>query len=103
MARGMTLRTAKDVIRALGGPTAVAGWLQLDQSTVSCWSSRSEIGRGWRMHVYWSLRAKGYGEKDIPPRAFGVKSWDELIMPQCRIRRPKRSTQQANGRIGSHP
>lgn len=85
--RKVKLHDAKDVIKALGGPSAVARWLVLDQSTVSGWGCRSEIGRGWRMHVYWTLRANGFEEKDIPPRAFGVRSWRELIMPKCRVRK----------------
>lgn len=82
------MKDAKDVIRELGGPTAVAAWLGVDQSTVSTWGMRGEIGRGWRMHVYWSLRDRGFREQDIPPRAFGVDDWKTIIMP--RLRKAKR-------------
>jgi hypothetical protein len=83
------VRTATDVIKLLGGPTAVAAWLGLDQSTVSGWGARGEIGRGWRLHVYWSLRDRGYRENEIPAKAFGVTDWKQIIMPKCRKSRKR--------------
>jgi hypothetical protein len=80
------LETARDAVKALGGPTAVGGWLRLDQSTISAWSVRGEIGRGWALHIYWSLRDRGYRQQDISPRIFGIERWDQVVMP-----RPKNS------------
>ena len=85
------MHNAKDVIGALGGPTAVANWLGLDQSTVSGWGLRGAVGRGYRLHVYWSLRDRGHRERDIPAKAFGLDDWNEVIMPKLRKQRGKRA------------
>ncbi len=80
------LSTAKDAIKVLGGPTAVANWLHLDQSTVSSWSVRGEIARGWEQHIYWSLRDRGYPHKNISPSIFGLVDWKQVVMPRPRKR-----------------
>lgn len=85
------MHNAKDVITALGGPTAVANWLGLDQSTVSGWGIRGAVGRGYRLHIYWSLRDRGFRERDIPAKAFGLSGWDKVIMPKVRRARIKRA------------
>lgn len=85
------MHNAKDVITALGGPTAVANWLGLDQSTVSGWGLRDAVGRGYRFHIYWSLRDRGYTEKQIPAKAFGLSSWDDVIMPKLRRSKAKKA------------
>jgi len=85
--RRRMIATAKDAIRALGGPTAVAEWLNLDQSTISGWGIRGAIGRGWEMHIYWSLRDRGFTHANLAPEVFGMSAWAELRMPRPRKKR----------------
>lgn len=75
------IRTAKEAINALGGPTQVADWLHLDQSTVSAWGTRGEIGRGWHLYIYFSLRRRGF---QVAPTVFGVSDWADVQMPTKR-------------------
>lgn len=70
--------TPGEAIRALGGPTLVARWLKLSPSAVSTWITRDGVGRGYHLHVYLSLRRKGFR---VAPQVFGIESWDEVLMP----------------------
>lgn len=85
--RRYMIATARDAIRALGGPTAVAEWLNLDQSTISSWGLRGAIGRGWEMHIYQSLIDRKISRAEISPKVFGIDAWDQLIMPRQRGKR----------------
>ena len=85
--RKRMIATAKDAIRALGGPTAVAEWLNLDQSTISGWGTRGAIGRGWEMFIYQSLRDRKYTQDQIAPKVFGIDDWSQLVMPKQRLKR----------------
>lgn len=86
------MQDARDVIKALGGPTAVSQWLGLEQGTISNWAGRGgTIARGYRIHVYLSLRERGFKDAEIPPAAFGLKSWDLVIMPRLRKSKPRKA------------
>lgn len=77
--RPILLRTCKEAVDILGGPTAVAKWLGLDQSTISGWIIRKQIGRGWHLHVYLTLQNAGY---EVLPAVFGVDAWPDIIKPR---------------------
>ncbi len=45
------LSTIDDVIDEMGGPTAIAAWLNISQSAVSNWRIRNEIPMGWHYRL----------------------------------------------------
>jgi hypothetical protein len=72
-----TIRTVDDVVRALGGDTKVAEWLEITQGGVNHWKTRKEIPGGWHMRIYAKLLSQGI---DCDPVVFGLSREDADIL-----------------------
>lgn len=64
------LNSVDEVIKELGGPTAVASLAGLSTPAVSNWSKRGRISRGSFMTISDALAAKGM---EAAPSVFGFK------------------------------
>ena len=58
-----------DMVRELGGNTAVAEWLDISQEAVSNWKSRGAIPPGWHLRLVASMRRRG---RTVNPALFGI-------------------------------
>lgn len=63
------LHTIDELIDFLGGNTALAEMLGIDQSAVSQWKIRRQIGSGWHLRLLSEVRARG---ADVHPSVFGL-------------------------------
>jgi hypothetical protein len=79
-----SISTAKQAIDALGGPKAVATWLGTSPDAVLMMRHRGNIARGYHLHFWVTLKSMGLA---IEPSLFGLDTFDELLMPQLRMRK----------------
>lgn len=73
------IATFSEAVDFLGGDTAVARWLETDQSHIATMKCRGQPARGVLLHFYLTLLDRG---ADPAPEVFGLKSFDRLIMPR---------------------
>jgi hypothetical protein len=67
------IQTIDDLIRELGGNTAVAEWLDISQEAVCNWKRRGVIATGWHMRLAAAARRKG---RTVNPEVFGLSVED---------------------------
>lgn len=70
MAKQRTLRTVCDVVKAFGGPAALAEWADVGTSAVSNWKADGFIPPGWHLRMMFYLTSKGF---KVEPSAFGIE------------------------------
>ena len=69
MAKQKTLRTVCEVVKAFGGPKALAQWADVGPSAVSNWKADGFIPPGWHYRMMLELQGRGFS---VAPQAFGV-------------------------------
>lgn len=70
-----TISSIRELIEALGGPTAVAQWAGVEHaSAVSNWEARGSIPPGYHMRL--SLEARRRGFVISPEEIFGLEGED---------------------------
>ena len=76
------ITTAADVMRALGGVSAVQRWLLTSESSLGRWAVDGCVPGGHRLPVYLALRDLGYTK--INPELFDMDSWEDSRLPHMR-------------------
>lgn len=76
-----TIHTFDEAVEFLGGDKKVRDWLGLDPNHFSAMKCRAQPSRGFLLHFYLTLVARG---ADPKPSVFGLKTFDRLIMPKSR-------------------
>lgn len=84
----MQVETVQDAVRVLGGDTKVARWLGCTQGNVANMKVRGYVARGYHLHFYLTLRARGFSPL---PQVFGILNWDGLVMPRAKVRKQTNS------------
>lgn len=59
--------TVADLVRAFGGTSKMAGWLDVVPSTVSNWKEQNSIPTGWHLKIYLECQSRGI---PFSPRIF---------------------------------
>ena len=85
-AKQKEIRTVREALTALGGPTAVARALFLDQSTVSGWIMHGEISGRHNLTIYLTLKHRRH---KVSPRVFGADDWSNFVLPRAALRSHK--------------
>lgn len=72
------LTSVDQAIAVLGGPSVVARWLGVDLQHVAVMKHRGRFPRAFILHVYLSLRERGY---DPAPNILGLETLDSIMLP----------------------
>jgi hypothetical protein len=65
-----SLKTVPAVIKALGGPSAIAEWTGMGTTAVGRWNDWGFIPPAWYYEIVTRLAEQGYG---VDPTVFGFK------------------------------
>ena len=74
---GFRYRTVKELVDALGGPSAVAGEMKIGQSAVSNWVCYDTIPAGRHIGMTVLVMRRGI-DADVDPQLLGLASFDDL-------------------------
>lgn len=75
--------TIDDLVRALGGPSALGEFLGISQEAVSNWKARQDIPPGWHLRLFVELQRRG---KSVDPRVFGLRGSEAEVLSRVRCR-----------------
>lgn len=66
---GYDLNSIDEVVRELGGNTAIGEWLGIHPEAVSMWKARGQIATGWHLRIAAAVKRK---RKSVNPSVFGL-------------------------------
>lgn len=69
MKKRRTLNSVAEVIKAFGGPKAMAGWCGVGTPSISNWKTWGFIPPSWHYRMLMELQCNGY---EINPLVFGI-------------------------------